>query len=339
MESIVPRRGKGRPTKEGDEVFQAGVEHLVEFMKKIQSSVDFKMSSRGWCYSLEPYGLLKSDFDYAQRLINDCRKAGFLPVGFMLDEEGRSFDTWEPYIEEDTPEDYAESKIADLFSEDFYTPFSFWDRQECYVQMLVEKIDLKSLFSKLCKRYQIPIATTKGWSSIGQREELIGRYQEHDEKQGVLLYCGDHDPAGLVISDTLRKNLNDLERSTGWRADDLIIDRFGLNFDFIEENKLTWIENLETGSGKYPLNDSRHPDHKKPYVQNYLKTVGVRKCEANAIVVAPAMGRQLCEKAINKYIRPESVEEYWNEIKEQRQEVKEHIIRLVQEGAIESYLE
>jgi len=42
--------------------------------------------------------------------------------------------------------------------------------------------------------------------------------------------------------------------------------RFGLNKDFIERNRLTWIDNLETSSGKR-LDDNKHNDHNKPYVQ------------------------------------------------------------------------
>ena len=81
-------------------------------------------------------------------------------------------------------------------------------------------------------------------------------------KQCVLLYCGDHDPGGLQISDFLRCNIAGLAIAVGWTPDSLIIARFGLDYDFIEANNLTWIDNLETSS--------KHPDYSKPYVQNYL---------------------------------------------------------------------
>ena len=115
---------------------------------------------------------------------------------------------------------------------------------------------------------------------------------EADGKQCVLLYCGDHDPGGLHISDFLRANLQDLEKSVGWSPRNLIIDRFGLDFDFTEANGLTWIDNLETSSGR-SLADPKHPDHKKPYVQSYLKRFGERKVEANALVARPEAGHEL----------------------------------------------
>ena len=61
----------------------------------------------------------------------------------------------------------------------------------------------------------------------------------------------------------------------GWSPDNLKIDRFGLNKDFIKRHNLTWIENLRTAEGEYPLDDKRHRDHYKDYVQNYLEEHGV----------------------------------------------------------------
>ena len=73
------------------------------------------------------------------------------------------------------------------------------------------------------------------------------------------------------------------------------------NYNFIEENNLSWIENLKTGSKK-DLSDPSHPNYQMDYVQDYLSTYGVRKCEANAIVVIPEEARNLCREAVEKYL-------------------------------------
>ena len=166
---------------------------------------------------------------------------------------------------------------------------SFWDDQDYYLQMLVEKIDLRSLFSRICDSYHVPLANSGGWADINGRAAMMRRFAEWEArgKRCVLLYCGDHDPGGLNISGFLRSNLADLSGAVGWSPDNLIIDRFGLNFDFIEAQGLTWIDNLETGAGGR-LDDPRHPDHDKAYVQDYLRRFGVRKVEANALVARPA---------------------------------------------------
>lgn len=127
----------------------------------------------------------------------------------------------------------------------------------------------------------------------------------------MLLYAGDFDPAGVRISDTLRSNLADLEDAkipaksggyiTGWTPEPLIIDRFGLNESFIREHGLPWINNLETGSGK-DLASTSHPDHDKPYVQEWLARYGPRKVEANALVTQPDAGKRLFRDAVERYL-------------------------------------
>jgi hypothetical protein len=173
--------------------------------------------------------------------------------------------------------------------------------------MLVEKSDLVSVFAPVCRRYFVPLANAGGNADIWQRAEMMRRFAEHEAagRQCVLLYCGDHDPAGLRISDMLMSNLTDLAGAVGWHPGDLVIERFGLNADFIRANGLTWIDNLITGSGGR-LDDPRHPDHKKPYVQDYLSEYGPRKVEANALVVAPDAGRALCRDAILRWLQDES---------------------------------
>src|SRR5262249_17222070 len=151
--------------------------------------------------------------------------------------------------------------------------------EEYYTQMLVEKIDLVTLFQPVCKDYHIPVANCKGWQSILLRADYARRFKEAEERglKCVLLYCGDFDPGGLLMSDRLRKNLEDLKRgrwgdgTEGYDPKDLEIVRFGLNYDFIEENNFTWIEGLETGGRRKgqitDLADPRHEHHKREYVQ------------------------------------------------------------------------
>lgn len=134
-----------------------------------------------------------------------------------------------------------------------------------------------------------------------------------------------YDPDGLRISEFIRKNLDDLRNitwsggMTGYDPEDLIIDRFGLNYDFIETNNLTWIDNLVTGSGnilaRFEDNQIKpglitkgknagkpHQNFYMDYMQDYLREYGVRKCEANAIVTMPEKSRELVEGAIIKYL-------------------------------------
>ena len=333
--SLPSGRGKNR-------VFQMIM--FSEKLKLISKQIGFKLSSRGWCYQLEGFGLItKAEFDKVEKIINDCRKDGYLPVDFVLEEDARLFSGVEIPEDESPLEYFADYIRTSLNCHKMYIP-DWWEDEDYYIQMLVEKIDLKSLFEPICKEYHIPIATSKGWSSIIQRAKYSRRFKEAEDKglKCVLLYCGDHDPDGLRISNTIRKNLVELNRVTwndgfiGYDPSSLIIDRFGLNYDFIIKNNLSWIENLITGSKKkLNLASPTHPNHNLHYVQDYLRSVGIRKCEANSLVVKPEQGRNLCREAIEHYLHHDAI----NRFKDKRKIVEQEISGYLDEKGLKDSLQ
>jgi len=299
---------------------------LIEFaltLESIGSQVGFKISARGWCYQLESLRVINKDqFNLVENVINECRDKGYLPIDFVAEEEARKFSGVEK-PEDESPVRYMRRYLEGARNcQEWYCP-DWWDGEEYYIQMVVEKIDLKTLFEPVCEKYHIPIATSKGWSSKLQRAEYARRFKEAGDRglKCVLLYCGDHDPDGLRISDFLKKNLYDLRNimwsdgTEGYDPRNLIIDRFGLNFDFIEANNLTWIDNLITASGKN-LASPTHPNYHLPYVQDYLAEYGARKCEANAIVPIPDIARALCRESIERYLGADALDRF--EAKRQR---------------------
>ena len=338
---MLPQKlGRGRQSKTANERYQQELEAFAEYLKSTQEQLDFKMSPRGWCYFLENEGMItKAEFDYAGSIIIQLRKEGLIPLDFVAEEEARRFSCIEREIDKVDPTQYAHHLLAVIGSlHQRYYGRSFWSDKEYYIQMIVEKVDLKTLFEPICRKYFIPLATGRGWSSISQLDKLVESFQDHEKRgrQPVLLYCGDHDPTGFQISDTIKKNLHDLQKATGWDPRNLIVDRFGLNHDFIQLHNLSTIPNLETGSGK-DLADPGHRDHKLSYVQDYINNYGVWKCEANAIVVIPQLGRQLCEDAINKYISRDAVSDHWENINYQQDEVKNCLRALLLQGAWHRY--
>lgn len=319
----LPQAGRGRRSVEQARAYQRDLEQFAASLLELQSRLDFAVSSRGWCYILEEHGLQKGDFDKAETLINDCRKNGLLPIDICAEDGARGYEHVEDLDDDDADEHLKDViNVLDWQVND-YTPVSFWEDKNVYLQMWVEKIDLKSLFSPLCQQYYVPLANCRGWSDLNMRFRLMERFKVHEEagRQGVLLYCGDHDPVGLVISQTIRNNLAELSQAVGWRPTRLEIHRFGLNADFIEAQGLSWIDNLETGSGR-DLADLKHPDYRKPHVQNYLRQYGARKVEANALVVRPNAGRELCRQAILKYLDSDSPERYKTQLEPYRADLR-----------------
>ena len=306
---------------------------FADLLIDLSYKIGFKVSSRGWCYLMEQAGHInKSQFDKVENAINNCRRQGILPVDFVAEEDARAFQgVEEPSTGE--VEDTLSWMMRDVLGgHKYYTP-DWWVGEEYYIQVLVEKIDLKTLFGDVCKKYHIPIANAKGWSSILQRAEYARRFKEAEENglQCVLIYCGDHDPDGLRISDTIRTNLEQVSEVrwddgfTGYDPENLIVDRIGLNYDFIQKNGYTWIDNLITGSGKN-LASKAHPNYNLPYLQNYLKTIGERKCEANAIVTTPDKAQKLITDNVIKYLGDDALKRF---------ELKRKAVELEYDGLLE----
>jgi hypothetical protein len=329
---VLPWRPRGRPSAAANLEYGVQLRDFCSQLRRIESTVEFKVSSRGWCYILEEHGLGKGDFDRAQRVINDARKDGLLPINFCCEDEGRQADNLEK-IDDEAPAEFAQGWVDYLGeAHEQYCPISFWDELDVFVQMTVEKIDLKTLFNPVCKRFRMPLSNVSGWNDINERAEIMRRFADWEErgKRIALLHCGDHDPGGLRISDFIRSNMADI-KSVGWRLDNLEIVRFGLDADFIERHRLTRIDNLETGSGGN-LADRTHPDHNKSYVQDYLREFGARKCEANALVVRPEAGRNLCRDAILRYVPADAVERYERRIASEQRKAQRAIRRLLNGG-------
>src|SRR5262245_23640443 len=295
--------------------------------------MDFSVGAPGWCYILENRNALrKGDFDVAEKLITDCRKSGLLPLDICAEDDARETIGLQENITNSTVEQEAANWIDYLrnHAHEGYTPISFWDDLDTYVEMGVEKLDLRNLFEPACEGFYVPLTNFKGWSDLNARAAMMRRFAHH-EAQGrrcVLLLCGDHDPGGLHITEKMRKNLEDLSGAVGWTPENLVIIRFGLNADFIDEHSLTWIDNLETSSGEQ-LDDPEHADHDKRYVQDYIAEFGVRKCEANTLVVEPEVGRALCRDAILEHLSADAVEHHARKLDRARKRLRQAIRRRV----------
>ncbi len=283
----------------GDEAYE---ERLESFAGKIleleaQRTKRVKYSSRGWPYLLEGLGLIhKGEFDSTQKAINDCRKIGLLPIDFVAEDQDMTR-RFKGIIEASNPATLLVEIKKEVLSFLGGLPSrttDYWAGEKYYVMMCVEKGDLLSLFKPICDEYHVPIVSSKGWAPILLRASIASLSQraEGDGLTPVLLMFYDHDPAGIKITDTFRKNLRDCERGMGWSPNGLIIKRFGLNKSDIDRYNLMWIENLRTGSGR--------ESHDWEYIDKY----GKRKCESNALFKNDATlraGEEICRKAIEKY--------------------------------------
>ena len=71
---------------------EAAFRQFAEDLQAFSESLDlgFKVSARGWCYIFENAGVIdKSRFEKVEKLINECRKEGYLHPKFVADDESR----------------------------------------------------------------------------------------------------------------------------------------------------------------------------------------------------------------------------------------------------------
>jgi hypothetical protein len=327
--SGLPKRSRGRQNGAAEAAYQAELQAFCQRILEIKSALDFEVSTRGWCYVLEgEHVITKGEFAAAERLITCCRKDGNLPLDICADDAKRAPEGIESLDSADLEweAEWAVNYVSQAHRN--YRPISFWDARPIYVEIAVEKSDLKSLFGRVAAEFHMVIQNIGGWADLNVRAGMMRRFAkwENKGKRCILLYCGDHDPGGLQISDFLCANFSELQGTVGWSPSNLVIDRFGLDFEFIEANALVWIDNLETGSGK-TLNDPTHHDHRKPYVQEYLRRFGARKVEANALVARPDAGRELCRQAILRYVPDTALADYEQRLQVHREELGRAIAR------------
>jgi hypothetical protein len=86
---LLPRRRRGHQSAAAELKYREQVAAFCRLILQINSSLDFAIGSRDWCYLLEDYGLRKGDFDAAQKLINACRKSGELPLDICAEDASR----------------------------------------------------------------------------------------------------------------------------------------------------------------------------------------------------------------------------------------------------------
>ena len=213
---LLPRKKCG-----DDGNYCRGVMKFCALIESISRTMDFKVGSRGWCYILERHGLRKGSFDTAEKLITACRKSGDLPLGICAEDVSRRTIGIET-IDEMSVEQRVEHLITDVrdHAHERYMPINFWDEPGLYVyvEVVVEKLDLRNLFEPVCREFHVRITSMKGWSDVNARADMMQRFKEREAagQRCVLLACTDHDPGGFHIADKLLKNLQDLEKAVGW---------------------------------------------------------------------------------------------------------------------------
>ena len=294
----------------------------LKFLDTQRGKILEKLSPRGWPYLLEGMKKIdKGDFDACGKAINDCIKLGYLPIDFTAQDQDptRRFSGIHEASDPSVLLKEIKNSISDVLDILPHHTTDYWKGEGYYVMVCVEKIDIFNLFEPICREYNVPIVNSKGWYTLKTRYRIaiLSRKAEERGLVPVLLLFYDHDLIGLKISERFRKGLRDMIGQTKWDPTNLIIDRFGLNYDDIEKHGLMWIPNLKSSSGK-------DPDYRRRDVREYIRMYGERKCEANALTrneETLRIGQRICRDAIERYYGKDALERF----EKKREQAKEEL--------------
>jgi len=165
------------------------------------------------------------------------------------------------------------------------------------------------MLEPVTRKYEVRASCSRGWGDLHSRASLLKRCRDSGLPNIIFLF-GDHDIGGLSITDSFKKNCEELLPALEMDSlPNMEFIRIGLNKKDIDELGLVWIDGLETSSGKDLSKPSHSQFNDKP-TQDYLKKYGARKCEANALLKNPKAAVAIMEKAIQDYVTDETFRRY-----------------------------
>jgi hypothetical protein len=163
----------------------------------------------------------------------------------------------------------------------------WWEGQDNYVEVWVEKDALVGVVQRPCDRYRVPFFSCRGYSSASEQYAAGKRFarQDHDGRTCHILHLGDHDPSGL---DMTRDNE---EKAIMFSGVEVLVHRIALNMPQVEE--------LRPPPNPAKMTDSR--------VGNYIANYGRKSWELDAL--PPAYLDNLIDTHIRELIDTDKMDD------------------------------
>lgn len=201
-------------------------------------------------------------------LINDARLAGLIDWNAIEDRtrnlRGRSH--WSK------PNEVIDSAAACYH-------LDFWEGQENYVEVWVEKDALVGIVGQICEELDVNYFSCRGYVSQSEMWTAARRLTRRKEqgKHIVLLHLGDHDPSGIDMSRDIRER-------------NILFGNLGMEFHRLALN-MDQVETYGPPPNPTKVTDSRSGG----YIENYG-----RECwELDAL--EPKVISQLIKENVTKY--------------------------------------
>jgi hypothetical protein len=110
---------------------------------------------------------------------------------------GGGFETLEQFVGQET-QNYLAGYSRDLMQ-----------GQPHHIEILLEKNALRSIIESVARNYCIPVTTTRGYSSLSPRFDLVQRFLRSGKSKLILLMLTDFDPDGEQIAQSFARSLRD----------------------------------------------------------------------------------------------------------------------------------
>jgi hypothetical protein len=143
----------------------------------------------------------KSDRGYrhVQHRVVELRRSGELPYGWITDASRRGYFT-------NTYQDASDflRQMHGLYRADL------WQASDYYCEVWVESRSLAGVVQDDCRELAVSLYPAGGFTSISlayQAAEDIN--EEYDDRNVVIFYIGDYDPAGVIIDVALERELRE----------------------------------------------------------------------------------------------------------------------------------
>lgn len=82
-----------------------------------------------------------------------------------------------------------------------------WQNQPKYLEIWTEKDALRSVLTEITYQYDVSLMVARGQLSRTAIYEASNRYKAKSDKKCYLYYCGDFDPSGLSIYESIKERL------------------------------------------------------------------------------------------------------------------------------------
>jgi len=174
---------------------------LLTQVQEIINSYDFALTLRQIYYQLVARQIIPNEQRYYKKLSRLCvagRDEGMLPEEGFADRlrEVDKLSSWTNLNEfmQTVKRSYRKDK---------------WQNQDNYIEIWTEKDALRSVLTEITYQYDVALMVARGQLSRTEVYRTAERYRAQNDKECYLYYCGDFDPSGLSIYDSIKKRIMD----------------------------------------------------------------------------------------------------------------------------------